>query len=772
MSGAGMNAKGLILLVFSLVLFAWTTVHAETAVIERYALIVGANDGGNDRITLRYADDDALAMAAVLEDLGGVSPRQRILLLDPDLRDLSDGLGRLSSMVTEGKRNGQRVEVFFYYSGHSDESGLLLYGRTFRYLDLKRQIKALDADVRVVILDSCSSGAMTRTKGGKRKAPFLSDSSVKLKGHAILTSSAEDEAAQESDKIGGSFFTHYLVSGMRGAADASRDRRVTINEAYHYAYTETLGRTQTTQSGAQHATYDIELAGTGDLVLTELRETFSVLHFAEPLEGRFYVRDSKDRLISEINKEAGKVVDLGVEPGEYRIVLDQDGQFYLAEFSLDLHGEMMLDESMFHPVESESTVARGLGAKEKEYTDVPFNIGLFPPVHVNKAYDEPIVNHISLGLFANEQDLLQGVAVTFGVNWQDDDMYGAEGSFFANVVGRDTKGAAATVFTNITRRDFTGAQYATFYNHTNRHFIGGQFAMVNYTGGNFIGGQGGLVNIAVGNMTGAQLALANFTIDHATGAQAALVNIAAGNMSGVHGALANVTAGDVSGLELGLGNVTTGSLEGVQFGLLDVVAGEEPSKGGQVGLLNVSRGELTGTQIGLINYADDVDFPIGFLSIVRKGMVHGNFWTSDTALVNAALKLGSRLVYNLFSIGYQPVLGDPSMSYGLGLGFHIPVQEQDRWFVDFDLTGSFMHKTKDLDEKASMVKLRLLANYAMTEHVSLLFGPTFNVMNMYNNEAQPSDFSYIPYQKIEEKEVDHKVIRAYVAPGFMIGIEI
>ena len=762
----------LIILFFLLFVgFPGGAAQAETASsLERYALIVGANDGGGDRITLRYADDDAEAMAAVLEDLGGVSPKNRIMLLDPDRQELVNSLERLREMVGQGKTSGRRIEVFFYYSGHSDESGLLLFGRTFRYADLKQKIKELDADVRVVILDSCSSGAMTRTKGGKRKAPFLADASVKLKGHAILTSSAENEAAQESDKIGGSFFTHYLVSGMRGAADASHDRRVTLDEAYHYAFTETLGRTQTTQSGAQHASYDIQLSGTGNLVLTELSETYSTLHFTEELQGRLYVRDSRDRLVSEINKEAGKAVDLGVEPGEYRIVLDRDGEFSMAEFSLDLHGVMTLDESAFHPVESESTVARGLGAKEKKYTDVPFNLGLFPPVHINKAYDGPIENHISLGLFANEQDRLRGLAVTFGVNWQNDDMEGVDASFLANVVERDSKGAAGTVFTNITRRDFIGAQYATFYNHTDRHFIGGQFALVNYTGGNFIGGQGGLVNIAVGDMTGAQLALTNFTIDHATGAQAALVNIAMGNMTGVHGALANVTIGDVHGFELGLGNVTTGKLTGAQFGHLNVIAGDEPSKGGQLGLLNVSRGKLSGAQIGFINYADDVDVPIGFLSIVRKGVVHGDFWTSDTALVNAALKLGSRLVYNLLMVGYQPVLGDQVMSYGLGLGFHLPVR--DGWHIDFDLTGSFLHKTKDLDQNASMVKLRLLGEYPMTEHVSLLFGPTFNVMSMYNNTAKPSDFSYIPYWKVQEEEVENKVVRVYASPGFMIGIEI
>jgi hypothetical protein len=39
---------------------------------------------------------------------------------------------------------------------------------------------------------------------------------------------------------------------------------VTLNEAYRFAFDETLARTETTSGGPQHAAYDISLAGTGD----------------------------------------------------------------------------------------------------------------------------------------------------------------------------------------------------------------------------------------------------------------------------------------------------------------------------------------------------------------------------------------------------------------------------------------------------------------------------------------------------------------------------
>ena len=83
--------------------------------------------------------------------------------------------------------------------------------------------------MRLAVLDSCASGALTRVKGGSFQAPFLVDDANKVKGYAILTSSSADEAAQESDRLQASFFTHSLVSGLRGAADTTGDSRVTLN---------------------------------------------------------------------------------------------------------------------------------------------------------------------------------------------------------------------------------------------------------------------------------------------------------------------------------------------------------------------------------------------------------------------------------------------------------------------------------------------------------------------------------------------------------------
>jgi hypothetical protein len=123
--------------------------------------------------------------------------------------------------------------------------------------------------------------------------------------YAFLTSSSADEAAQESDQIGSSFFTHFLITGMRGAADVSGDGTVSLTEAYEFAFDETLERITETSGGAQHPAYEINLTGTGDFVMTDLRATSAGLLLSEQLSGRFFVRIADRQLVAELYKPAG-----------------------------------------------------------------------------------------------------------------------------------------------------------------------------------------------------------------------------------------------------------------------------------------------------------------------------------------------------------------------------------------------------------------------------------------------------------------------------------
>jgi hypothetical protein len=333
--------------------------EAPAAAFRRFALIASSNDGGADRVRLRFADSDAQTMAEVLRNLGGLRAEDMVLLNGATRQSLESSFEHLRAALANAEPEKQRRELFIYYSGHSDETGLLLGGERVSYDDLRRWLQSTDADVRIAVLDSCASGALIRLRGGARRPSFLSDVSVDARGHAFLTASSADEAAQESDRIGAAFFTHYLVSGLRGAADANGDGRVTLNEAYQFAYSETLGRTEQTAAGAQHPAYDIQLAGTGDLVLTDLRATGASLVLAQDVQGRAYVRDAAGRLLVEVRKQPAHPIALGLPPGQYRVALDRDGRHFEAQAALMTGAKTELAMQEFTATTALITAARG-----------------------------------------------------------------------------------------------------------------------------------------------------------------------------------------------------------------------------------------------------------------------------------------------------------------------------------------------------------------------------------------------------------------------------
>jgi hypothetical protein len=92
---------------------------------------------------------------------------------------------------------------------------------------------------------------------------------------------------------------------LRGAADANRDGRVTLAEGYQYAFSETLARTTSTQAGPQRPRWEIQLVGTGDLVLTDLRAAAAKLVLDEKIAGRVNVFSGVGGFTVEVTKTAG-----------------------------------------------------------------------------------------------------------------------------------------------------------------------------------------------------------------------------------------------------------------------------------------------------------------------------------------------------------------------------------------------------------------------------------------------------------------------------------
>lgn len=404
-------------------LLALSFALAGEAPTRRLALVAGANDGGMERARLRYATDDARSVAEVLQELGGVASDDVVLLADPSVDDFRQSLASLGERAAEA--TARRTELVVYYSGHSDERGLLLGEDRYGYLDLRADLDALDVDVRIAVLDSCSSGALVTGKGGVAVPAFLVDASSTVAGHAFLTSSSADEVSQEAGRIGGSFFTHALVSGLRGAADADQDARVTLQEAYDFAHSETLSRTEATQRGSQHPQYEFDLTGTGDLVLTDLGSKTSGLRLPADLGGRVHVWASDGHLAAELFKADGRSLEIGLPPGRYRVVID-DGD-HAREGRIDLIDAQLalLDPAPMRTIPRSATTARG-GALQDE----PVSLQTWP-----RRRSENLRQHAAFGLVTGG-GALQGASFALGATTYRGEVHGWQSGFFFNRAGR------------------------------------------------------------------------------------------------------------------------------------------------------------------------------------------------------------------------------------------------------------------------------------------------------------------------------------------------
>jgi hypothetical protein len=290
------------------------------AATRRVAVVVGNNAGDDPQSSLRYAEADAGKLARVLVELGGVGTDDLFLLQGQRLAQLTDALAAARRRIAALRRDpANRVIVLFYFSGHSDGRALELGGDRWTFGDLKRWLASTEADVRIALVDTCKSGALLTAKGGTLGPAFQIDMIDHLasSGEVLLSSSAANEVSLESSEIGGSFFTHHFVSGLRGAADTSGDGLVTLAEAYQYAYARTISTTGETMAGPQHPGYDYRLAGQGELVLTEVTRPTASIELPSGLDRGLVIDVVRDQVIAEVTSDARRVIAL--QPGRYAI---------------------------------------------------------------------------------------------------------------------------------------------------------------------------------------------------------------------------------------------------------------------------------------------------------------------------------------------------------------------------------------------------------------------------------------------------------------------
>lgn len=304
-----------------------------------WVVTIAHNRGDAHELPLRYALDDAEQFAGALTQLGGVPAHRILALKGVDADGVRTALDEVLARF-QGADPDSALVVF--YSGHADAEALHLGGTHLPHEELRARVAKAGAKVRLLIVDACRSGAISRVKGTRRAPTFkiTYEARERAEGMAVLTSSAAGEESQESDELRASFFSHHLVNGLLGAADRDGDAQVTLDEAYAYAYAQTV-RSSGQTIAMQHPTFDMAVKGRGGLVMTRLKPdaTHGELRLAEPTV--YLVSQAKGRLVAEVAPEKPDA-HLVLPARKYRVQARQAHEYRDYEVDVPAGGQVSL----------------------------------------------------------------------------------------------------------------------------------------------------------------------------------------------------------------------------------------------------------------------------------------------------------------------------------------------------------------------------------------------------------------------------------------------
>ncbi len=326
---------------------------------------------------------------------------------------------------------------------------------------------------------------------------------------------------------------------------------------------------------------------------------------------------------------------------------------------------------------------------------------------------------------------------------------------------------------------------------------GFELGLININQAYTSGIQFGAFNVSGGTMNGANFAaFANFSRLSMTGVQlSGLANISESSLQGLQGSFfVNAGYGSVRGLQVaGVGNIARQDLQGFQFaGIFN--ASVDDSQGFQfagfgnfnadrqqgfafAGVTNLSRDmqgfafaggvnltrnmqgfqvsglanfayTVRGAQIGLFNFAHDFEgIPIGLISYYNNGRHNLDVWLSDAGFQNIGLKLGTREIYNMVSLGYNPFLRDRDVwTLGWTIGTYKPLDEAwenpryEGFFRMRDLSIQNVQEGSFSTRLNSIYSFRYLIGRDLSGGFGLYAGPSFNLL--LSREARSNEYAW------------------------------
>lgn len=347
----------------ALILASGLALCPPASALVRIAIVMGNNTGLPEEKPLSYATRDAEQVYSTLIQLGGADKGQGCLLLDADVGKVRIALRDVGQRLHALKRQGQKVQVLIYFSGHGSDEALHMNGETLPLSDIRAYFKEIEADFKLLIADACFSGSLIRAKGAvlADPVPIKYQDDLKVNGSAILTSSSAGELSQESRELQGSLFTHYFLSGIRGAADFDRDGKITLWEAYNHTQSCLRRRLAGEKNTVQTPEFDVDVQGSDNVVLTRVDLGQAFLSLKGLPEGEYRILEAASALqVAEVRLSDPEGMVLALPRAPYLVYQGEGSKRSVGFADLRRSRTVAMGPDDFNSVRKDGLAAKGM----------------------------------------------------------------------------------------------------------------------------------------------------------------------------------------------------------------------------------------------------------------------------------------------------------------------------------------------------------------------------------------------------------------------------
>ena len=224
-------------ILFSLLLGIAFVVATTGAEAKTYLVAVGISDYPGSANDLRHPTDD---VHLVVNTYKGLSADMSFVQLFDNKATINNILNAVQSVFSKA---GADDIVVLYISGHGYEGGFVAYDGFLAWDRLRKAVGKCRSKRKMIFADTCFSGTFRSRKNVNNSTSTRPKSDVML-----FLSSRSNETSAESGSLKQGGFSAFLCSGLRGRADANRDKVVSAKELYNYVHSGVVRKT----AGRQH----------------------------------------------------------------------------------------------------------------------------------------------------------------------------------------------------------------------------------------------------------------------------------------------------------------------------------------------------------------------------------------------------------------------------------------------------------------------------------------------------------------------------------------